>query len=132
MTSDGVYIRISGSIKAPHWLPHFVPDTLLLQEISYQTDVNGVAASLHKDKKGLWPPFTLSTTVYKIENIKQAKEEVSVLSSFKFKEVTFRRHDPQGKLKEYLQHIGFTWSYTHVDLLPGELSLQQVLLKSNI
>ena len=57
MTPDGVYIRISGSTKAPHWLPHFVLDTLLLQEISYQTFVNGVASSLHKAKKDIWPPF---------------------------------------------------------------------------
>ena len=35
MTPDGVYIKIFGSTKPPHWLPHFVPDTLLLQEISY-------------------------------------------------------------------------------------------------
>ena len=47
MTLDGVYIRIIGSTKAPHWLPHFVPDTLLLQELAYQTYVNGVATSLH-------------------------------------------------------------------------------------
>ena len=30
MTLDGVYIRISVSTKAPHCLPHFVLDTLLL------------------------------------------------------------------------------------------------------
>ena len=30
MTVDGVYIRIACSTKAPHWLPHFVLDTLLL------------------------------------------------------------------------------------------------------
>jgi hypothetical protein len=53
MTPDGVYIRISCSTKAPHWLPHFVLDILLLQEISYKTYVNGVAASLHRNKKGL-------------------------------------------------------------------------------
>jgi hypothetical protein len=35
MTPDGVYIRIVGSIKLPHCLPHLVPDSLLLQEISY-------------------------------------------------------------------------------------------------
>ena len=57
MTSNGVYIRISGSTKALHWFPHFVPDTLLLQEISYQTYMHGVVASLHKSKKCLWPPF---------------------------------------------------------------------------
>ena len=52
MTPIGVYIIISRSTKPPHWLPHFVPDALLLQEISYQTFVNGVAASLHRNKKG--------------------------------------------------------------------------------
>lgn len=70
MTSDGVCIKILGSTKAPHWLPHFLLDTLLLQDISYQAYVNGVAASLHKAKKGLWPPFPLSTRVQRIENFK--------------------------------------------------------------
>ena len=101
MTPDGVYIRIKGSTKAPHWLPHFILDTLLLEEITYQTYVNGVVASLRKNKKGLWPPFLLSTRVCKIEKFKQTKDEVSVLAS-KFRELPFRRHDPQGKLKEHL------------------------------
>ena len=70
MTTDGVYIRKFGSTKAPHWLPHFVPNTLLLQEIAYQSYVNGVAASLHKAKKGLWPPFPLSIGVHRIKNFK--------------------------------------------------------------
>jgi hypothetical protein len=48
-----VYIIIAGSTKPPYWLPHFVPDSLLLWEISYQTFVNGVAASLHRKKKGI-------------------------------------------------------------------------------
>ena len=70
MTPNGVYIRIDGSTKLPHWLPHLVPDSLLLQEISYHTFVNGVAASLHRNKKGLWPQFPLMTPVCKIENFK--------------------------------------------------------------
>ena len=44
MTPTGVYIRIVGSTEPPHWLPHFVPDSLLLQEVAYQTFINGVAA----------------------------------------------------------------------------------------
>ena len=63
MTLDGVYIRIAGNTKAPHWLPHFVRDTSFLEEISYHTYINGVVASLHRNKKGLWPPFPLSTRV---------------------------------------------------------------------
>ena len=47
-------------------------------------------------------------------------------------QVTFKRHDPQGKLKEHLQQVGFIWIYSHEVLLPGELSQQQVLVKSQI
>lgn len=35
MILDIVYIKIEGSTKAPHWLPHFVSDTLLFQKIDY-------------------------------------------------------------------------------------------------
>ena len=94
--------------------------------------MHGVVSSLHKAKKGLWPPSPLFMGVYKIENFKQAKEEVSILSSLRLKEVTSRSHDPQGKMKEHLQQIGFTWRYAHEDLFPGELSQQQVLVKSKI
>jgi hypothetical protein len=121
MTPTGVYIRIAASTKPPHWLPHFVPDSLLLQEVAYQTFINGVAASLHKHKKGVWPQFPLITPVGKIENFKQAMEEVNILSSYKFQEVPFIRHDPQEKSKEHLQQVGFQWSYSHENLLPGEL-----------
>ena len=72
------------------------------------------------------------TLVCKIENFKQARDEENLLSSYKFQEVSFRRHDPQGKLKEHLQQVGFQWSYSHEDLLPRELNQQQVLVKSKI
>jgi hypothetical protein len=94
--------------------------------------VNGVVASLHRNKKGLWPSFPLITQVFKIENFKQDKYEVGVLTSYKFNEVTFRRHDPQGKLKQLLQQVGYIWIYSCDDLFPKELSQQQVLLKSQI
>ena len=132
MTLDGVYTRIASSTKSPHWLPHFVLDILLIQEIAYHTYVNGVVASLHRKKKGLWPLFPLSTKVCKIENFKQTKDKVGIFTSFKFKEVSFRRHYPQEKLKEHLQHVVFIWSDAHEDLLPGEMSQQQVLVKSKI
>ena len=57
-----VYIRISGSTKHLQWLPHFVPDTLLLQEISYQTFVNGVAASLHLNIEGNMASISVDDT----------------------------------------------------------------------
>ena len=113
MTPNGVYLRMIGSTKAPHWLPFFILDKLLLQEIDYQTHTNGVFASLIKAIKGVWPRFTLSTKVCRMKNIKQVKEEVSILSSFKFKETSFRRHDPEGLLKRHLKQINFIWPYAH-------------------
>ena len=83
------YTSISGSTKAPHWFPHVVPYTLLHKDISYQTFVNGVATSLHRNKKGIWHLFPLSTKVCKIENFKQTKDEVGIFTSFKFREVSF-------------------------------------------
>ena len=115
-----------GSTKAPHWLPYFIPDKLLLQEIEYQTHINGVSSSLIKSRKGAWPPFPLSTKVCQMENIKQTKEEVNILSFFKFREVNFRRHDPKGLLKKHVKKISFTWPYTHEEFISGELSQQGV------
>ena len=65
--------------------------------------MNGVATSLHRKNKGIWPMFPLSTKVCKIDNFRQAKDEVGILTSFKFREVYFRRHDPQQKIKEHLE-----------------------------
>ena len=64
-----------------------------------------------------------------MENIKQAKSEVSVLSSFKFRETSFRRHDPKGLLKSHLKQINFIWPYAHEEFLPRELSQQGILVK---
>jgi hypothetical protein len=83
-------------------MPHVVPNTLFLHEIAYQTYVNALVVSLHRNKTGLWPSFPLSKKVCKIENFKWAKDEVGILASFKFREVSFQRHDPKGKLKEHL------------------------------
>ena len=68
----------------------------------------------------------------KTENAKEVKDEVNVLSSFKFRELNFRRHDPKGYLKEYLKQLNMTWPYSHEDLLLGELSQQGLLIKSGI
>ena len=113
MTLEGFYLRMIGSTKAPHWLPHFIPDRLLMQEIEYQTFINGVFASLLKEKKGAWPPFPLSTKMCKINIVKQAKDEVNMLYSFRFREMNFWRHDLEGLLKEHMEQINFIWPHPH-------------------
>ena len=100
--------------------------------MEYQTYINGVSTSLLKEKKDPWPHFSFSTRMCNIENSIQAKHEVNVSSSFNFREVSFQRHYSEGFLKEYLNQINITWSYSHEYLFLGVLSQQGMLIKSKI
>ena len=77
---------------------------------------------LPKEKKGPWPPFPFSTTMCKIENVRQEKYEVNVFFSYNLREFNIQRHDPKGFLKEYLKQLNIAWSYSHEDLILSELS----------
>jgi hypothetical protein len=68
----GTYLRIYRATKAPHFLPNFIPDKLVLQEIAYQTIVHGVGATLYRDKKAIWPPLPLWVGSYSFEYVKEA------------------------------------------------------------
>jgi hypothetical protein len=50
-----------------------------------------------------------------MENIKKSKEEVSILSSFKFRETSFRRHDPEGLLKRHLRKL-ISYGHMHTNI----------------
>ena len=117
--------------KSLHWLPHFVLDKLLLQDLTYQTHIHGVVASLHKAKKGLWPPFLYPREFVKLKILSTLRKR-SIFFLLHVQRCNFQRHDPQGKLKEYLKQISFIWKYSHDDLLLRELSQQWVLVKSKI
>ena len=55
-----------------------------------------------------------------------------MLSSFKFREVNFQKHDPNVYLKEYLKQLNVWWPYSHEYFLLGDLIQQRVLVKSRI
>lgn len=58
----------------------------------------------------------------KIETVKQNKDEINMLSSFRFREMIFWRNDPEELLKEHLKQINLIWPYSHEELFLGELS----------
>jgi hypothetical protein len=70
LMEHGTYIRIYGAMKAPHLLPRYVPDKLVLQEVAYQTVINRVREILYRDKKAIWPPLPLWIGTYSFENTK--------------------------------------------------------------
>jgi hypothetical protein len=57
LLEHGTYIRVYGATKAPHFLPRFVPNNLVLQEVEYQITIHGVGATLYRDKKAIFPPL---------------------------------------------------------------------------
>jgi len=56
---NGTYIRVYGATKDPHFLPRFILDKFVLQEVAYQTLMNGTGETLTRDNKLTWPPMIL-------------------------------------------------------------------------
>ena len=56
--THSTFIRVFGSFKAPHALPEFVTDKLLLQEVCYQM-TSGFSKVLTKGKKKSWPTLPI-------------------------------------------------------------------------
>jgi hypothetical protein len=99
LMEHGTYIRIYGATKAPHLLPCFFIDKLVLQEISYQTVIHGVGVTLYHKKKDIRPLLPLWIGSYSFASLKQAQVEVDTLLSYGFGEEQFRRHDPKKVVK---------------------------------
>jgi hypothetical protein len=106
----GTYLRIYGATKSPHFLPKFILDRLVLQEIAYQTIIHGVGATLYRDKKSIWPPLPLWVGSYSFKDIKEAQDKVNTLEYFHFGEEIFWRHDPLDVVINHTQ-CKYIWEY---------------------
>jgi hypothetical protein len=51
------YVRVYGTTESPHILPYFIPDLLLMREITHQTIRTWVSSFLMRNSKNL-RPFT--------------------------------------------------------------------------
>ncbi len=68
-------IRIAGNEEV-HFLPWFVPDRLVLREISFQTVWHGAHARLVRNQKKVWPRFPIIVGRYALANRQHAEKEV--------------------------------------------------------
>jgi hypothetical protein len=84
LMGNGTYIRVYGAMKSPYFLPRFVPEKLVLQEVAYQTNIHGVGGMLYQGKKETWPPLPLYVKIYSFSNTNQAQEELNTLLSYNF------------------------------------------------
>jgi hypothetical protein len=60
----GTYIKIYGATKAPHMLSKFIPDMLVLEEITYHMVIHRIGTTLNRDKKTIWTPLLLWVCSY--------------------------------------------------------------------
>jgi hypothetical protein len=81
LMENETYIRIYGATKAPHLLLRFVPNKLVVQEITYQIVIYGVGAALYRENKAMWHLLLLWVGSYSFENIKRAQAKVDMLLS---------------------------------------------------
>jgi hypothetical protein len=78
------YIRVFSAIRAPHLLPVYVPDRLIVGEICYQTILQGYNATLVKDKKRAFIPYGFHVGFYMVKDTAQAKQEGLSQLEFRF------------------------------------------------
>jgi hypothetical protein len=68
------YIIVHGSTGAPH-LPYYVPDILLIREISFQTMGTCITSLLLGSGKTFWPIFPINIGNYSLLNGAHARKE---------------------------------------------------------
>lgn len=119
------YIRILGHTSAPHLLPKYVPDRLVLREIAYQTVVEGVTALLSSHSKKTWPKFPIKVGIFTLLNGPHALKEATAIKELCLCTGTLRRHDPKGFIEEHIKIVGLSPSYRH-DSTPNDFIYQGV------
>jgi hypothetical protein len=107
------YIRVFKSTGAPHLLPMYVPDRLVVGEICYQTILQGYNATLVKYKKREFIPYGFHIGFYMLKYTTQAKKEGLSQLEFQFQIGLFRKHDPKGLVLKHASQVSSSWPYTH-------------------
>jgi hypothetical protein len=125
------YIRIYGCEGAPHILPRYVPDRLVLREIAYQIVGVGIVASLSKSQKKKWPSFPIPLGIYSLLNAKHALKEVEQMEGIWLAQGNFKKHDPMGLVKKHCNMVKNVKAYNHEDdpfdiIFQRDLNYQEV------
>jgi hypothetical protein len=128
------YIRVYGTTGSPHLLPYFVPDHLLMREISYHTMGTWVTSLLLSSSKKLWHVFPIHVGNYTISNGPHARKEEDSLQDVCLCLGDPKGHDPHELAVSHIISIGLTHSNIHVvdfeeDKFKGILAYEEVLQK---
>ena len=88
------YIRVWGS-NTTHMLPKFVPNRLVIEEISFETMAERVYKKLPEPKRRVWPNFPQNLGPLSIPTSSWATKLSNHIVSLKLGFSNKRKHDPK-------------------------------------
>ena len=109
---EGVIIQVFRMLQAPHALPRFVPDKVLLQEVCYQMTM-GFTMVLTKGKKKPWPSLPLTIGAYTVKDFRAVEAEAEQIKVYHLTPMSRRTYDPNGVIPEHCKRAKFKWMYNH-------------------
>jgi hypothetical protein len=107
------YIRVFWATATPHLLSVHVPDQLVVEEICYQTILQGYNSTLIKDKKRASMPYGFHVGFYMVKDTTQDKQEGLSQIEFRFQTCRFWKNDSKGMVLKHASQVLSCWSYAH-------------------
>lgn len=99
------YVRVFGSLVAPHVLPIYVPDKLLARKVSYQTVGHGITKVLKDSKKAIWPQFLIQCGAYALGNYNHAVLEIKQIEGMQLPTIPPRQYDPKKVIHDFTTQV---------------------------
>ena len=81
-----------------HMLPKVMPDMLVIEEISFQTVIEGIYKKCATPKRKVWPRFPITLGSLSVPTSTWALERSDHIMSLKLDFARKRKHDPMGLL----------------------------------
>jgi hypothetical protein len=128
------YIRVYGCASATHLLPRYIPDKLMIREISYQTVDARIMKLLASNSKRYWPKFPIIVGTHTLLNVSCAKKEEKYIKVFILCMGKDGQHDPKGTIQSHLKLVWLVSPNQHQldpeeEIFRGYLSFEEVLLR---
>ena len=135
MGESFTYIRVYGS-NTTHMFPKVIPDRLVLEEISFQTIIEGIYKKCVAPKRKVWPRFPITLGSLSVPSSTWASELSDHIMSLKLVFSCKRQHDPKGIVDLHLKQNHFNAGYAHEETLDyfiyqGVDTFSEVLERAN-
>jgi hypothetical protein len=128
------YIRIYGSTGAPHRLPKYILEKLLIREIAYQTMEVGITTILSTNSKRYWLISLITIGEQTLTSLPHSKKDVESLKELLWSVEKPRKYDPKGIVEIHLKYVGLVHPILHEEkpqecIFKGTVSFEESLFK---